>query len=437
MGGNGITVGRGDGLGRRQFIGRASAVAAASVSPFFVMADKAKGANEKIGVGFIGSGGRAGAHMRVVKQLQEAGYPVEPVAVCDTYRPRREAAMQSLGITKSYSDHRALIADMSVDVVCIATPDHIHGYQALDAIAAGKDVYCEKPVTHWRQFALTKKLADAVAKSDRIFQLGTQAMSDPVWRQMKGLVKDGLIGQPVHAEGGFFRTGDWGERGMKVDDAGAKPGEDLNWEAFLGDSPKREFSADRYFRWRLFEDYAGGPVTDLYPHSITQVVDIMGLGFPDRVTGIGSVDRYDFEMREVPDSFQLIAHYPEKVTVVVMGTQANDFTASTKRGAGARTPVLRGWDGALYIDEGNKEIVFMPVREKGAKKPQRIPIEGGENFSEHWRNLLDCVRSRRREDLWSPMELAFRVQTMLQMAMLSHKAGKVAKFDAAKREIII
>lgn len=426
------------GLTRRGFIGKAGAAAAAAgVAPFLVMGEGAKGANDKIGVGFIACGGRAGAHMRMVKQLQEAGYPVELVAVCDAYKPRMERAMGAFGITKSYSDHKQLLADLDVDVVCIATPDHIHGYQALDAIAAGKDVYCEKPVTHWRQFELTKKLADAVAKSDRVFQLGTQAMSDPVWRQMKRLVKEGLIGQPVHAEGGYFRTGDFGERGMKVDDAEVKPGEDLNWEAFLGDSPKREFSADRYFRWRLFEDYAGGPVTDLYPHSLTQVVDIMGLGFPEMVTGMGSIDRYEYELRDVPDSFQLIAHYPEKVTIVGMGTQANDFTGTTRRGSGARTPIIRGWEGALYIDEGNKEIVFMPVREKGAKPPQRIPIEGGEDNAEHWRNLLDACRARKKDEVWSPMDLAFRVQTMLQMAMLSHKAGKVARFDAAKREIVI
>lgn len=433
MSDNGMATG--GGLTRRGFIGRTGAAAAAVAGAPYI--GRAQGANDRIGVGFIGCGGRAGAHMKMVRQLQEAGYPVELVAVCDTYKPRRERAMQAFGITKSYGNHKDLLADLGVDVVCIATPDHIHGYQALDAIAAGKDIYCEKPVTHWRQFELTKKLADAVAKSDRVFQLGTQAMSDPVWRQMKGLVKQGLIGQPVHAEGGYFRTGDFGERGMKVDDADVKPGEDLNWEAFLGDSPKREFSADRYFRWRLFEDYAGGPVTDLYPHSITQVVDIMGLGFPEKVSGMGSTDRYDYELRDVPDTFSLIAHYPEKVTVVVMGTQANDFTGATRRGSGARCPIIRGWEGALYIDEGNKEIVFMPVREKGAKPPQRIPIEGGEDNAEHWKNLLDACRTRNKDGLWSPMDLAFRVQTMLQMAMLSHKAGKVAKFDPAKREIVI
>ena len=82
-------------------------------------------------------------------------------------------------------NHRELLADPNVDVVCIATPDHIHGYQVIDAVQAGKDVYCEKPVTHWRQFELTKQLAGEVSKSDRVFQLGTQGMSDSAWRQAR------------------------------------------------------------------------------------------------------------------------------------------------------------------------------------------------------------------------------------------------------------
>jgi predicted dehydrogenase len=252
---------------------------------------------------------------------------------------------------------------------------------------------------------------------------------------MKKLVQDGLIGKPIHAEAGYFRTGDFGERGMPVDDPQAKPGPDLDWKAFLGDRPQREFSVDRFFRWRLFEDYAGGPVTDLYPHSVTQVLDILELGFPERVTGIGSVDRYEYELREVPDSFTLTAHFPEKVTVTVMGTQGNDHTAVTARGAGSRTPVIRGWDGTLTVDPDNRHINFTPVREKGAKKPQRIPIEGGESVIEHWRNLVECVQRNAPQELWSPMDLAFRTQTMLQMAMLADRGGRTMHFDAAKLEI--
>jgi len=415
---------------RRRFLQGAAAVAAFGVSRV------GRGANERLGVGFIGAGGRAGSHMQIVRRLRDREkYPVDLVAACDVYRPRLQQRRKAFGIPKGYDDHRALLADPGVDVVCIATPDHHHGYQAIDAIKAGKHVYCEKPVTHWRQFDLTKQLAETAAKSDCVFQLGTQAMSDSVWHQMKQLVQDGLIGQPLFGETGFFRIGDWGERGMRVDDPNAKPGKDLNWDAFLGDAPKRPFSVDRLFRWRLFEDYAGGPVTDLYPHCLTQVVDILGVGFPEVVAATGGIHRYTYELREVPDTCSLLAQYPEKVTISLVGTQGNDHNGTDRRGAGARQPVIRGWDGTLTIEK-NKEILFTPVHVKGAKKPQRIPIEQPESTVNHWKNLLDCCRAGNKRT-WSPMDLAFRTQTVLQMAALGVKHGKIARFDATKVKIVL
>jgi len=336
---------------------------------------KAKSPNETIGVGFIGAGGRSGAHMNMVKHMRDTDHmAVDLVAVCDVYRPRMEGKKKQYAMEKGYMDHRELLADPRVDLVCIATPDHHHGPQAIDAIEAGKDVYCEKPVTHWDQFELTRRLADVVSRSDQVFQLGTQGMSDSAWHQMKAMVREGLIGQPLYGETGFFRIGDWGERGMPVDDPKASPGQDLNWEAFLGDRPKRKFDADRFFRWRLFEDYAGGPSTDLFPHCLTQVVDILGVSFPESVVATGGIHRYHYELREVPDTFNLLAQYPEEVTVAVLGTNANDHNTTDRRGAGQRQPVIRGWDGTLTIDK-NKDILFTPVHEKGAKPVQRVPIE--------------------------------------------------------------
>jgi predicted dehydrogenase len=392
--------------------------------------------NSRIGVGFIGTGGRAGAHMRMLEQLRDQEkLPIEFAAVCDVYWPRVEKAQARLKAARAYMDHRELLADPAVDLVCIATPDHHHGQQSIDALRAGKHVYCEKPVTHWRQFELTRQLADVAAQSPAAFQCGTQAMSDGAWHKMRELVQEGLIGKPLFGETGFFRIGDWGERGMKVDDPLAKPGAGLDWKAFQGDAPQREFSVDRLFRWRLFADYAGGPVTDLYPHCLTQVIYVLGVGFPEKVVALGGVHRYDYELRDVPDTFNLIAQYPEKVTISVLGTQANDFNATPLRGAGQRCPVIRGWEGSLSIDANNKDILFTPLREKGAKPPQRIAIPHGENNLELWKNLITCAREGRK-DTWSPAELAFRTQTVLQMAMVSHHQGVTAKFDAKRRQIL-
>jgi len=422
---------QGKGLTRREFI-RHTAAAGAAVT-LAASTGKVLGANERLGMGFIGVGGRGNAHLHYLHWLKtQANEPVDIVAVCDVYRARMQKAVEGYG-AKGYMDYRELLADPNVDVVCIATPDHHHGYQAIDAIKAGKDVYCEKPVTHWRQFDLIKQLAEVVRKSDRVFQLGTQGMSDGAWHQMKQLVKDGAIGRPLFGETGFFRIGDWGERGMPIDDPNARPGKDLNWEAFLGDAPKRPFDVDRFFRWRLYEDYAGGPVTDLYPHCLTQVVDVLGVTFPQTVVATGGIHRYDYELREVPDTFNMLADYPEKVSVSVVGTQGNDFQGTGTRGSGQRIPVIRGWDASLTI-QGN-EIVLTPV-EGSKKEPQRFAIERGEDMIEHWRNFLSCCRSRDQRT-WSPADLAYYVQTALIMAKWSLRQGKVAAFDAARQKIII
>jgi len=419
-------------LNRRQFIGRTaaslgvSAVAARSTRA----AAQVVGANERLGIGLIGAGGRGSYLANVVARLKSGGENIDIVAVCDVYRPRMERVAEKFG-AKGYMDHRELLADPNVDVVTIATPDHHHGYQAIDAVRAGKDVYCEKPVTHWRQFDLVKRLAAVVEESDRVFQLGTQGMSDSAWHQMRELVQEGLIGQPIHAECGYFRVGDWGERGMPIDDPNAQPGPDLNWEAFLGDSPKRPFDVSRFFRWRMYEDYSGGPVTDLFPHSLTPVTSILGVKMPSTVVATGGKFRY--KEREVPDTFNMLIDYPEKITVAVLGTQGNDYPGTGGRGAGGRIPVVRGWDGTLTV-RGEK-IVFTPIRDS-EKKPQEFPIERREDVLEHYRNFIQCCRSRNKKTN-SPVDLAYYTQTALLMGMASLRSGKAARFDAAQERIVV
>ncbi len=422
---------------RRDFLGRTAAtLTAIAAAPVIA---RAQGATAKrLGVGFIGCGGRSESHFHMVRQLRdELKMPVELVACCDIYRPRQDKRQQQYQIKNTYRDYHQLLADPAVDVVCIATPDHHHASQALAAVKAGKHVYCEKPVSHWSQFEATKALADAVAGSKVAFVCGTQAMTDPAWKKMKELIRAGAIGQPIHAELGFFRVGDWGERNMPIDDPNAKPGPDLDWDAFLApDRPKVPYSVDRQFRWRLFSDYAGGPVTDLYPHCLAQVVDMLDLGFPEQVAGLGSVCRYPYELRSVPDTFQIIAQYPKGLALSLLGTQGNDFETTPRRGAGQRCPVIRGWDGTLYVDENNREIVCRSTEgSKRTKALERFPIEGSENNLMLWKNLIECALEG-RQDTWSPMDLAFRTQTLLQMAMAGHLQGKTIRFDPAKRAMV-
>ncbi len=413
---------------RRDFMKKAGAAGAAAFAATRFNIARAQNVNSRLGIGFIGCGGRNGHLSSQLTRLQEAGAAIDFVATCDAYRPRMEALAKKLGAEAQYMDHRELVADQNVDVVSIATPDHQHGYQAIDAAKAGKHIYCEKPFTHWRQLALTHEAVKAVEESGVKFQLGTQGLSDSAWTQMKKIVAEGLIGQPIHAECGYFRVGDWGERGMPIDDPEAKPGPDLDWEAFLGDAPHRAFDVSRFFRWRMYEDYSGGPVTDLFPHSYTPMVYMLDLGMPSLAVGTGGKFRY--EEREVPDTFNMLVDYPEKCTVAVLGTQANEYQGTGSRGSGGRIPILRGWEGTLTVERNT--IKFMNV-EGGKKKDREWEIEHGEGVDRHWRELLTCIREGGTPR--SNIDLAGRVQTALQMAMHTLRNGRVATWDAGTRTV--
>ncbi len=407
---------------RRAFLKHTLMTAAAAAALALRRAHAKGGPNSALGVGLIGCGGRAGGHASSYEWVKSQGINLNIVAVNDTYRPRMDRMAKKYN-AKGYMDHRELLADPNVDVVSIATPDHAHGYQAMDAVKAGKDVYCEKPVTHWRQFDLTKALAAAVKESGQVFQLGCQAMSDPAWQKMGDLIRDGLIGQPIHAECGYFRVGDWGEAGMPIDDENAQPGPDLDWDAFLGDAPKVPFTVSRYFQWRMYKDYSGGPVTDLLPHSLTPTATMLGLGMPERVVAVGGMYRYT--NREVPDTCNALIEYANGMVVALMGTQGNNYQGAGERGAGGRVPVIRGWDGTLTL-EGN-EVVFIPA-EGSKKEPQRFPFEGQEDTREYFKSFVEhCIAGN--PDTLSGMDTAFKVQTALQMAALSQMENKTYLFD--------
>ena len=168
---------------RRGFLRAASAgVTSTVVCSLAAQAEQNRSPNERLGVGFIGVGGRAQAHIDIVNSLKQQGV-AEPVAVCDVYRPRLEAAAKKCGGAKMYRAHEELLSDPNVDVVCIATPDRLHAPQAIDAVNAGKDVYCEKPLTHWAQFDLARKLEEAAQRTGRLVQVGTQYVADENYAQ--------------------------------------------------------------------------------------------------------------------------------------------------------------------------------------------------------------------------------------------------------------
>jgi len=404
---------------RRKFL---QSAAVASVAAPFILAQEARGANDQIGIGFIGTGGRCHAHIDIINRFKEKGI-ARPVAVNDVYRPRLIEASRKAGGATMYDTHEELLANKDVDVVCIASPDRLHAPQTIDAINAGKDVYCEKPLTHWNQFELAKQIEKVAKDKGKLVQVGTQYMADDNYPKIIELIRGGIIGKPVHVQCSYMRRGDWGER-MPIPDPNAKPGPDLNWERFLGDAPKVDYSVSRFFQWRMYWDYAGGPSTDLLVHAYTPVFCILELDYPQRVFGGGGTFQYD---REVPDQCNIIADYPDGPTVVLTNTLSNHVPSDTQ---------IRGTDGFIswgMIDGKNTGVRIVPFAE--GKEEIRIPWAGLGDTGKLWQNLLDCVKTRQTP--MCPIDMAVRVQAPLSMGVLSHMQNKVAMFDFEKQSIVM
>jgi predicted dehydrogenase len=422
-------------MNRRDFIRSAAGTAVAVAGlPYVVPASvvRAEGRtppSERIVLGFIACGKQSQHLMRSF--LNSPGTQV--VAACDVDKLKLERSSKGIvekhyadrGIESykgcaAYHDFRELLARPDIDAVVISTPDHWHAIAVIESCRAGKDVYCEKPLTHWTQFELAKKVEEAAEKNKRIVQVGTQYMADENYAKVSQMIKDGIIGKPVHCQLGYFRRGDWGER-MPIPDPNAKPGPDLNWERFLGDAPKVPYTVSRFFQWRLYWDYAGGPATDLLVHIFTPVFCLLALDYPTRVLGGGGTFQYD---REVPDQCNIIADYKDGPSVVMMNSLSNYTGVDTK---------IRGTNGIIILDDAGIRIVPIDPATNKETAETRLKWNGMGDTAKLWKNLLDCVKTR--EQPFSPISAAVRVQAPLNMGILSERENKVAKFNFDTKSI--
>ena len=410
---------------RREFLATATAgIAAGTVNGTSTRPARANSANDELGIGFIGVGGRGMSHVKTILKLIDEGENLRIVAVNDAYGPRMRTTAEAAK-ARTYRKHQELLADKEVDVVCISSPDRLHVPQAIDAIRAGKDVYCEKPMGHWSQFKLSRQFLEETRKLKRVVQIGNQGNSSSFWPKIRELIQQGAIGRPQHVQAGFYRLGDWGER-MPIPDPNAQPGPDLDWEAFLGDAPKVPFTVDRFFSWRMYLDYAGGPCTDLFPHVYTPFVSTLGLKIPSLVATSGGIFKYDDYDREVPDTFNMCLDYPERVSLVLVCTLANSYMTE---------PAIRGDEGTITLQNPVWEVGFdtVTVHRKNAQ-PAVIQGEKPNSTLAHWKNFLQCVRTR--EKPVSDVEFGYHVQAALCMGMQSFLQKKVARFDSAKQDML-
>jgi predicted dehydrogenase len=374
--------------------------------------------NDRIQVGMIGVGARVLENGGLLDAV--VGVPgVEVVGVCDAYRGRVTRALANLGgRAKDYGDWRALLADKSVDAVVIGTPDHWHKTMVLEAVAAGKDVYVEKPLT------LTidegPEMYAAAEKAGRILQVGSQGKSSKLQETARELIKAGKLGEINLIRASYDRNSESGAWIYPIPpDASEKT---VNWEAFTGPAPKRPISLERFFRWRCFWDYSGGISTDLFVHLMTTIHYVMDATVPEMVTATGANYRHK-KTHEVPDTLNASAVYgKENFSVSLSGT----FNST---GSGESGFAILGNEGSLvfrgdrmtfvpeHVVEGNAWIVasWPPELEKAywadpavqkREKPETWPAQmrkGSETWTEvgpdatsiHMGRFFESVRTRK------------------------------------------
>jgi predicted dehydrogenase len=401
-------------MNRRQFVFR-SAAAVQSTSSLLRPAARVRGANERLRLGVIGCGGMGNSHMEALLKMRESDN-VEIASVCDIYQVRLEAAAQKTG-AKPLADYRVILDDPDIDYVLIATPEHWHCQMTLEALEAGKHIYCEKPMTH--TLAEARRVIRKVQQTSLQVQIGVQGMSDDSYETAWKYVQDGTLGKVTVAQIDYsrnYRAEFWDYR---VDDD-ARPGVNLDWKAWLGPAPKRAWDPLRYFRWRHYWDYSGGIATDLFIHRITRLLKALDLKFPERVVATGGKFHFTQSPAEIPDTFHMMCDYPAGPTLILISSMASD------------TPVPHHIRGNLATLE------FTPTG--FVIRPQRLWAEGrreivhqktgSESVTLHHRNLHGAIR--KNEALKCDVWLGYYGLTACLMAVESYRQRKYLAWDASR-----
>jgi predicted dehydrogenase len=300
--------------------------------------------SDRVNFGVIGVGSR-GTH---VMQAFQAVPDVNIVAVTDLYDGHLANIRDlSEGKIQTVKDYYALLDRKDIDAVIIATPDHWHKAMVLDAVAAGKDVYCEKPLT-WAP-AEGKEIIRAMRNTSRILQVGSQDKSSLVTAKAKEIVKSGVLGKITQIRRSrCSNSEDAAYRWPIPPDASPKT---VDWSEFLGTAPKKPWTPEHFFRWRCWWEYSGGLATDLFVHEVTTLNEILDLKLPKSVVSQGGIFRWN-DGRTVPDQLTSIFEYHEGFNFILYANHANSHGepnwGHTIMGTNA-TLVIGGPEGILTI----------------------------------------------------------------------------------------
>jgi len=389
--------------GRRRFIANAGAgLAGASLLTAKSYA-RVIGANDRIQLGVVGSGGRGRSVMGSFNRFSQI---CEFIHVCDVYEPNINAALKlAREGAKSTMDYKELLANKDVVAVLNATPDHWHANILLDAVAAGKDVYTEKPFSYSIEQGV--RMVKGVRATKQIVQVGMQRRSSEGVRNAKKLVDDGVLGEIVMARAQWF----WNRKPMpqKI----ALEGK-LDWERFQGPAKKRyPLDERRFFHWRNFSDYNGGHLTDQGTHLMDVIQWFCNQGKPPSSAvcqGMITVHKG----ADVPDTFSAVYEYPSFIATWTL-CYGNSYEDGWKI-------LLQGKKATMALDDDGYRVYPEPWNRPNIPPATIHEYKGGIPTEPHVKNFLDCVKSRQEPN--APVEVGHNAVTGPHLANLALRQQK-------------
>jgi predicted dehydrogenase len=396
-------------MNRRELFRHAGAGAAAWTAASY---SRVLGANERVRLGVVGCGGR-GAYVTSVFQRNPI---VDVVALCDVWEHRAERAKLKATQAKIFGDHRKTI-ESGVDALLIATPDHWHAPICIDALNAGKDVYCEKPLT--LRIEEGPEVVKAARVNQRVCQVGMQQRSGPHYlRARDEFIKGGRLGKITLARTWWHGNG---AHLLRVPEqlVNGKPG-NLDWPRFLGPVKWRDWDPKQFANFRAYLDFGGGQITDLFTHWIDVVHMFMGQEIPISAVAGGGIYHYE-DGRTAPDTINAILEYPGKWSAT--------FEATLAPGLSGDGIEMVGTEGRLHITRG--QFTFTP-KERGAQ-PTVVKAEGSLD-ERHVNNFLDCMKSRKTPN--GDVLIGHRAAQASHLANIAWVQKRRLRFDPEREEIL-
>lgn len=369
-------------------------------------ASRAAGASDLLRVGAIGCGGR----MKTLLDSAERAGGYQLVAGSDVYEPRRdEIRERSNNAASTHLDYRELLGKKDIDAVFIAAPDHWHVRMASDALAAGKDVYLEKPVTHAIEEG--DLLAGAVRNSGRVLQCGMQQRSWVHFQSAVELIQAGNIGRVTQVRTYWYQNYQSHEppKPIEVDL--------LDWKRWLGSAPEQPFDEEKFRHWRWFWNFGGGAMTDLFTHWIDVVHWAMKEDHPLLAQTLG--DRYVFDKWDCPDTIQSALRYPG-FEVGYEGTMISSIDDGGLE--------FRGTKATLKLSRGGFGIYREGARDENAVLDEHSIQDG---TISHVQNFFECVRSRNAPN--APVEAGVAAARAGHIANLALRRGEKVVWPPASK----